>query len=338
MAKVESDVLNTRQTQHVQHQLLNFEIGFEPCMAVYFCTNLNLFARRMQAARPRVQHAAGIAKPRHALAVEQVSVDARHLRRGVGSQPERTPRQLIDELERAQVQVAPTTGQQRLEILEHRRHHHLVAVRTKTIEQRTSKFFNLACFGRQHVGDIFGKQPGRHRLSPTTLIGASNAQPKANEAVRGAALILRTAGLPIEFQGFVEGDDISGGTVDVVVTDGFTGNVALKTAEGAAKLVISFLRNSLTRSLLGKIGAVFASGALGALRRKLDPRASNGGIFLGLNGIVVKSHGGTDALGFASALDMAIDMVKADVISKIVADRARLAAPVPAVASGVGAS
>jgi len=170
------------------------------------------------------------------------------------------------------------------------------------------------------------------------ILNVGEEDQKGNEAVRGAAQILRTAGLPIDFQGFVEGDDISGGTVDVVVTDGFTGNVALKTAEGAAKLVIGFLRNSLTRSLLGKIGAVFASGALNALRRKLDPRASNGGVFLGLNGIVVKSHGGTDALGFASALDMAIDMVRADVISKIVADRARLAVPVPVAASGVGAS
>jgi glycerol-3-phosphate acyltransferase PlsX len=162
---------------------------------------------------------------------------------------------------------------------------------------------------------------------------------KGHDAVREAAHILRDAGLPIEFSGFVEGDDISAGTVDVIVTDGFTGNVALKTAEGAAKLIIGFLRAALTRSLLGKIGGVFAAGALGALRRKLDPRASNGGIFLGLNGVVVKSHGGTDALGFASALDMAIDMVKADVIAKIVADRARLTpATAPAVASGVGAS
>ena len=112
------------------------------------------------------------------------------------------------------------------------------------------------------------------------------------------------------FHGFVEGDDIAEGTVDVVVTDGFTGNIALKTAEGTAKLVGQFLRRSLKRSLLGQLGAVIASGALETLRRKLDPRAANGGIFLGLNGVVVKSHGGTDAIGFASALDMAIDMAR----------------------------
>jgi glycerol-3-phosphate acyltransferase PlsX len=166
-------------------------------------------------------------------------------------------------------------------------------------------------------------------------VGAEDV--KGNEHVRGAAHILRNANLPIEFHGFVEGDDISEGTVDVVVTDGFTGNVALKTAEGTAKLVIYFLRNALKRSLLGRIGAVFAIGSLRVLARKLDPRTVNGGIFLGLNGVVVKSHGGTDALGFAAALDMAIDMSRADIIPKITADRAVLAPPVAAV-SGAGAS
>ena len=128
--------------------------------------------------------------------------------------------------------------------------------------------------------------------------------------------------------------------MDVVVTDGFTGNVALKTAEGTAKLVVGFLRSSLRRSFLGRVGGLLASGALKALRRRLDPRASNGGIFLGLNGIVVKSHGGTDSMGFASALDMAIDMARANVIARIVADRAVLtrASNPPAAAAGTGAA
>jgi glycerol-3-phosphate acyltransferase PlsX len=166
-------------------------------------------------------------------------------------------------------------------------------------------------------------------------VGAEDV--KGNEAVRGAAHILRSAKLPIEFCGFVEGDDIAEGTVDVIVTDGFTGNVALKTAEGTAKLVIHFLRTALRRSFLGRIGGLLASSALGTLRRKLDPRAANGGIFLGLNGVVVKSHGGTDALGFASALDMAIDMARAEVIPKILADRAALV-PLQAQAAGAIAS
>ncbi|HXL98383.1 MAG TPA: phosphate acyltransferase PlsX [Rhizomicrobium sp.] len=171
------------------------------------------------------------------------------------------------------------------------------------------------------------------------LLNVGSEDAKGHDAVKAAAQILRTAKLPIEFRGFVEGDDISEGETDVVVTDGFTGNVALKTAEGTAKMVVYFLRTAMRRSLFGKIGGFFASGALGVLRRKLDPRASNGGIFLGLNGVVVKSHGGTDALGFASALDMAVDMARADVISKIIADRAGLATAIaPAATSGAAVS
>jgi glycerol-3-phosphate acyltransferase PlsX len=158
------------------------------------------------------------------------------------------------------------------------------------------------------------------------LLNVGAEEQKGNDAVKGAAAILRGSNLPIAFHGFIEGDDITKGTVDVVVTDGFTGNIALKTAEGTAKLIAQFMRQSLKRSLFGRLGALIASGALNTLRRKLDPRASNGGIFLGLNGVVVKSHGGTDAVGFASALDMAIDMAKADVNGRITADRRSIAA------------
>jgi glycerol-3-phosphate acyltransferase PlsX len=154
------------------------------------------------------------------------------------------------------------------------------------------------------------------------ILNVGSEDVKGNDSVKGAAHILRNnSSLPIEFAGFVEGDDIAEGTVDVVVTDGFTGNVALKTAEGTAKLVTHFLRSALRRSFLGRLGGFFAGGALNILRRKLDPRASNGGIFLGLDGVVVKSHGGTDELGFASALDMAIAMVRAGVVAKIIDDR-----------------
>jgi glycerol-3-phosphate acyltransferase PlsX len=130
----------------------------------------------------------------------------------------------------------------------------------------------------------------------------------------------------MEFHGFIEGDDIGTGVVDVVVTDGFTGNVALKTAEGTAKLIVHYLRSALKRSLLGRLGAILASGAFRVLRRKLDPRTLNGGVFLGLNGVVVKSHGSADALGFASAIDLAIDMGGSDMIARIVADRAGVSA------------
>ncbi len=161
------------------------------------------------------------------------------------------------------------------------------------------------------------------------LVGILNVgaeDQKGNDAVKGAAQILRAANLPMAFHGFVEGDDIAKGTVDVVVTDGFTGNIALKTAEGTARLVGSYLRQALRRSLLSRLGAVIAAGALDTLRRKLDPRAVNGGVFLGLNGVVVKSHGGADAVGFASALDLAIDMARADLKPRITEARGRITA------------
>jgi phosphate acyltransferase len=156
------------------------------------------------------------------------------------------------------------------------------------------------------------------------LLNIGEEEVKGIETVKRAAQILRASNLPMEFCGFVEGDDIGEGTVDVFVADGFTGNVALKTAEGTAKLVGHYLRSALKRSLLGRIGAVFAGGALRALRKKLDPRSLNGGVFLGLNGVVVKSHGSADALGFASAVDLAIDMASSDMIARISADRAGL--------------
>lgn len=197
---------------------------------------------------------------------------------------------------------------------------------------------NISCDAEQLVdfavmGEAFARMIlGLDRPS-VGLLNVGSEDVKGHDAVKEAAQILRAASLPIEFAGFVEGDDISEGTVDVVVTDGFTGNIALKTAEGTAKMVIGFLRSALSGSVLGRIGALFASGALKALRRKLDPRSANGGIFLGLNGIVVKSHGGTDALGFASALDMAVDMANGDIISRIIADHAEIHSPAPEAAA-----
>jgi glycerol-3-phosphate acyltransferase PlsX len=175
------------------------------------------------------------------------------------------------------------------------------------------------------MGAAFARAVLNLERPSVALLNVGSEEVKGNDAVRGAAHLLRNANLPIEYAGFIEGDGISEGDVDVIVTDGFSGNIALKTAEGTAKLVIEYLRAALSRSFFGKLGAVIASGALNSLKRKLDPRASNGGIFLGLNGVVVKSHGGTDALGFASALDMAIGMAKSGVIPRIAADRAGVA-------------
>jgi phosphate acyltransferase len=180
---------------------------------------------------------------------------------------------------------------------------------------------DFAVMGEAFAHVIFGLE------RPTVgILNVGAEEQKGNDGVRSAANILRASNLPMAFEGFVEGDDIAKGTVDVVVTDGFTGNIALKTAEGTARLVGSYLRNALKRSFLSKLGAFIASGALAVVRRKLDPRAQNGGVFLGLNGVVVKSHGGADAVGFASALDMAIDMARADINARITADRSRITA------------
>ena len=147
---------------------------------------------------------------------------------------------------------------------------------------------------------------------------------KGLEEVKEAGQLLRTLGLPLEYVGFIEGDDIGKGTVDVVVTEGFTGNIALKTAEGTAKQLATYLRLVLNRTLLSRLGALLATGAFATLRERMDPRKHNGGVFLGLNGIVVKSHGGTDALGFATAVDVAIEMVKNGLVAKIAADVAEM--------------
>jgi glycerol-3-phosphate acyltransferase PlsX len=124
----------------------------------------------------------------------------------------------------------------------------------------------------------------------------------------------------MNYHGFVEGDDIGKGTVDVVVTEGFAGNIALKTAEGTARQIAEYLRSAMSRTLMARIGYVFARSAFQRLREKMDVRKINGGVFLGLNGIVVKSHGGTDDEGFAAAVELGYDMARNKLIDKIRAD------------------
>ena len=152
------------------------------------------------------------------------------------------------------------------------------------------------------------------------LLNIGVEEVKGVDEIKKAAAVLKEAPLPIRYHGFVEGDDVGRGVVDVVVTDGFTGNIALKTAEGTAKQIGEYLRAAMGRSLLARIGAVLAQGAFRALKDKMDPRQLNGGIFLGLNGIVVKSHGGTDATGFASAIDVAYDMASNGVVKRLASD------------------
>ena len=141
---------------------------------------------------------------------------------------------------------------------------------------------------------------------------------KGLEEVREAGRLLREGHWPqFQYVGFVEGDDIGKGTVDVVVTEGFTGNIALKAAEGTARQIAHFLKREMSRNLMRKLGYFLARGAYHALSATMDPRKSNGGVFLGLNGIVIKSNGGTDAEGFAYAVDLAYDMVRHELLAKI---------------------
>ncbi|UYN99966.1 MAG: phosphate acyltransferase PlsX [Devosia sp.] len=150
------------------------------------------------------------------------------------------------------------------------------------------------------------------------LLNVGTEEVKGLESIKEAGRVLTQAsGAGFTYHGFVEGDDIGKGTVDVVVTEGFVGNIALKTAEGTARQVGYYLRSALKSNLMSRIGALFATSALNALRRKMDPRTVNGGVFMGLNGIVIKSHGGTDEIGYKSALGLAYEMARSKLMDKV---------------------
>ena len=141
---------------------------------------------------------------------------------------------------------------------------------------------------------------------------------KGGEEIRAAADLLRAMNSPqFDFIGFVEGDGIGKGAADVIVSEGFAGNIALKAAEGTARQISEYLRSAMSRTWRSKLGYLFARQAFRSLKDKMDPNKSNGGVFLGLNGVVVKSHGGTSADGFAYAVDVGYDMVRYDLLTKI---------------------
>src|SRR6476620_1586312 len=172
---------------------------------------------------------------------------------------------------------------------------------------------DMAAMGSAMAAVLFGLD------RPTVgLLNIGVEEVKGLEDVREAGQILRAGQWPqFEHLGFVEGDDIGKGTVDVVVTEGFSGNIALKAAEGTARQLGQLLKREMDRSLIRRLGYLMARGAFRALNQKMDPRKSNGGVFLGLNGIVIKSHGGTDAEGFACAVDLGYDMVRRELLAKI---------------------
>jgi len=175
------------------------------------------------------------------------------------------------------------------------------------------------------LGEAFHRAVHGARRPTVGILNVGQEELKGSQTIRDADALMREAALDMDYRGFVEGDDISSATTHVVVTDGFTGNVALKTAEGTARLVGGWVRDALTTTLLGKIAAALLSlGPLNTLKERMDPRSVNGGVFLGLNGVVVKSHGGTDEIGFSTSLRIALDMADSRFLSEIENNLARL--------------
>ena len=150
------------------------------------------------------------------------------------------------------------------------------------------------------------------------LLNIGAEEVKGGEEIRQAAELLRAMNLPqLNYVGFIEGDGIGRGDADVVVAEGFSGNIAVKAAEGTARQMADFLRDAMGRTWRSRIGYLFARDAFRALREKLDPGKRNGGVLLGLRGIVVKSHGGADAEGFAHAVDVGYETAHVDLLNKI---------------------
>ena len=178
------------------------------------------------------------------------------------------------------------------------------------VDSSSEELFRFAVMGSVLVSAIDGEE------SPTVaLLNIGEEEIKGNDRVKQTALLLEQSAL--NYSGFVEGGDIFKAVVDVVVCDGFVGNVALKSSEGAAQMLADMAREEFTRGLFRKVSALFAKPALGAMRDRADPRRYNGASLLGLRGIVVKSHGGADALSFASAIDVAVAEIESDVPSRI---------------------
>ncbi len=192
------------------------------------------------------------------------------------------------------------------------------------IESDAAQLVEFAIMGEAFYCAVHGAE------RPTVgILNVGSEEQKGHEEVREAHRILREAELNIDYRGFVEGDDIGKGTVDVVVTDGFSGNIALKTAEGTARFVTTVMREAFTSSWQGKLGALIGRPALTKIRSRLDPSSVNGGPLLGLNGIVVKSHGGADARGFANAIKIAADLASSNYAAQIDRNMKQLAAALP---------
>ncbi|MEM9879951.1 MAG: phosphate acyltransferase PlsX, partial [Pseudomonadota bacterium] len=190
------------------------------------------------------------------------------------------------------------------------------------IEANANALVQFAIMGAVFARTVFGSD------KPTVaLLNIGVEDLKGTEDIKEAGALLRdNANLPLSFTGFTEGDAIGAGDTDVIVTDGFSGNIALKTAEGTAKLIADLMRRSFGASIWAKLGYLLAKPGLASLREHLDPNNHNGAVFLGLNGLVVKSHGGANAQGLATAFAMAADLARDDINARIADDLSRVQA------------
>ena len=167
------------------------------------------------------------------------------------------------------------------------------------------------------MGQAFARIVMGIKNPSVSLLNVGEEEQKGLDYIKEASKILLSLNDQINYKGFIEGDKIARGETDVIIADGFSGNISLKTAEGTAHLVTSYLKNAMTSSLSSKIGYFFAKKAINNFRLQMDPRKYNGAVFLGLNGVAVKSHGGTDSFGFANAIGVAVDMVQYNFISDL---------------------
>lgn len=174
------------------------------------------------------------------------------------------------------------------------------------------------------LGAVFAKAYKNIPMPTVGLLNVGSEEMKGPDHVRAAAEILSKVEIPGLYKGFVEGDDITKGTVDVVVCDGYAGNIALKTGEGVGRMTGLYFKRIITADPLAIMGGLLASFALKKFKHKVDPRRYNGAVFVGLNGICVKSHGGTDAMGFSSALRMAAQLARHGYTKKVADEINRL--------------
>ncbi|MDX2073953.1 MAG: phosphate acyltransferase PlsX [Alphaproteobacteria bacterium] len=181
------------------------------------------------------------------------------------------------------------------------------------VESTAQDLYQFAIMGDGFARAVLGQS--RPRIA---LLNIGAEELKGRDEIKGAAALLRSSPLNLNFCGFIEGNDITQGNADVIVSDGFTGNIALKTAEGVARLIRTYLKDAFNSSPVAKIAGFLALGAMKSVKDKLDDRKRNGAMFLGLNGICVKSHGGADAYSFCNAISVAVELVAHNINTRII--------------------